>query len=178
MERAESLVVGVKPERQQSEVRRRQEFGWILTSSQNEAVMKDGETRREVRLIFTRTGSEERLAELKCLEKEWETLMKSVAFDERGRLVVDRRPVAEMPWGLIAAISIIVGGLCWAVLGELAAAIAALFAGLVATLVSQNRVEAAEAEYSRRVDAATVEFHKKQKDILFRARAIAKAPKV
>lgn len=178
MERAESLVVGVKPERQQSEVRKRLEFGWVLTSSQNEAVMKEGETRREVKLIFTRTGSEERLSELKKLEKEWEMLMKSVAFDERGRLMVDRRPVAAMPWGLIVAIGVIGGGVCWAVLGGLPGAVAALFAGLVATLVFQNRVEAAQAEYSRRVDAATVTFHKKQKDILFRARATVKAPNV
>jgi hypothetical protein len=178
MERVESLVVGVKPERQQSEVRRRQEFGWVLTTSQNEAVLKDGESRREMKLVFTRSGSEERLAELKRLEQEWEVLMKSVAFDERGRLVVDRRPLGGMPWGSIVSIGLIAGGLCWALLGALAGAIAALFAGLVATLIFQNRLEAAEAEYSRRVDAATVTFHKKQKDILFRARAISKAPKV
>lgn len=178
MERAESLVVGVKPERQQSEVRKRQEFGWVLTTSQNEAVLREGESRREVKLVFTRTGSEERLSELKKLEQEWEALMRSVAFDERGRLVVDRRPVLSMPWGLIVAIGVIAGGLCWALLGAVPGAIAALFAALVATLVFQNRVEAAETVYSRRVDAATVEFHKKQKDILFRARAISKAPKV
>lgn len=178
MERAESLVVGVKPERQQSEVRKRQEFGWVLTAAQNEAVLKENETRREVKLVFTRTGSEERLSQLKKLEEEWEALMKSVAFDERGRLVVDRRPVGGMPWGLIGAIGVIAGGLCWALLGAFPGAIAALFAALVATLVFQNRVEAAEAAYSRRVDAASVEFHKKQKDILFRARAISKAPKV
>jgi hypothetical protein len=178
MERAESLVVGVKPERQQSEVRRRQEFGWVLTASQSEAVLKGGETPSEVKLVFTRTGSEERLSELKKLEQEWETLMKSAVFDERGRLVVDGRTAAGMPWRMIGAIGVIAGGLCWALLGALPGAIAALFAALVATLVFQNRLDAAEAAYSRRVDAATVEFHRKQKDILFRARAISKAPKV
>ncbi len=178
MDRVESLVVGVRPERQQSEVRRRSEFGWILTSSQEEAVLKGSESRKEMKLIFTRSGSEERLAELKRLEQEWDKLMKSVAFDERGRLVVDRRPVDSMPWGLVVAAAVATGGLCWAFMGALPGAVAGLFAGLVATLIFHNRVEAARTEYSRRVDSATVAFHKKQKDILFRARAVTKAPKV
>lgn len=178
MDRVETLVVGVKPELRQNEVRRRQEFGWILTTAQEEAFLKGSEARKEIKLVFTRSGSEERLAELKRLEQEWEELMKSVTFDERGRIVVDRRPVDGLPWGLVVAAAVGVGGIGWAFLGPLPGAIAGLFAGLIATLTFNSRVEAAQAEYSRRVDTATVVFHQKQKDILFRARAVSKAPKI
>ena len=114
MDRTETLVVGIPPERRQGEVRKRQEFGWTLATAHEEAVLKGNEARKELKLVFTRTSTEERLSELKTLEQEWETLMKTVTLDEKGHVVADRRPVDGLPWPLIVAAAVGSGGLAWA----------------------------------------------------------------
>lgn len=178
MERTETLVVGAPPERRQAEVRKRQEFGWVLATAHEEAVLKGNESRKELKLVFTRSGSEERLSELKKLEQEWETLMKSVALDEKGRIVADRRPLGGIPWPLVAAAAIGTGGLVWALLDIFASVVGVLVGGTISYVIFKRRSDAVMAEYSARVDAATVAFHKRQRDVLLRARAIAHAPRV
>ena len=178
MDRTETLVVGAPPERRQAEVRKRQEFGWVLATAHEEAVLKGNESRKELKLVFTRSGSEERLSELKNLEQEWEAVMKSVVLDEMGRIVSARRPLGGIPWPLVAAAAIGTGGLFWALLDILAGAVGGLIGGTISYVIFKRRSDAAMAEYSTRVDGATVAFHKRQKEILVRARAVVHAVKV
>ncbi len=175
MERTENLVLGVPPERRQSEVRKRQEFGWVLGTAHEEAVMKAGETRKEIKLVLSRTGSEQRLMQLKQLEEEWDTLMKTVVLDERGRIIADRRPVEGLPWSFIISLSLVIGGLTWALLNVIVGVVAGLASGSIAFFIHRRRADTAMALYSTRVDAATVAFHRRQKDILTRARAAVNA---
>lgn len=175
MERTETLVYGVLPERRQNEVRKRQEFGWVLGTSHEEAVLKPGETRKEIKLVFTRTGTEARLQQLKQLEEEWEKLMKSVVLDESGRIVADRRPVEGLPWPLIISVALVAGGLIWALSTLFAGLVATVAGGSIAYFYYRRQADTAMALYSTRVDAATVAFHRRQKDILTRARAAVNA---
>ncbi len=175
MERTETLVLGVTPERRQNEVRKRKAFGWVLGTAHEEAVLKAGETRKEIKLVLTRTGSEQRLGQLKQLEEEWDTLMKSVVLDERGRIIADRRPVEGLPWPFIISQALVVGGLIWALTNVIVGVVATLASGSIAFFMYQRRADTAMALYSTRVDAATVAFHRRQKDILTRARAAVNA---
>lgn len=176
-ERTETLVVGVPPERRQKEVRKRAEFGWILTTAHEEAVLKGSESRKEMKLVFTRTGSEERLAQLKSVEQEWDTLMKSVSVDERGRIVADRRPVDEIPRATVGSIALGFGGLFTALAGIVVGVIVGSVVGGAVYMYYRAHREAVIVEYSKRVDAATAAFSKRQREILNRARSILHTPK-
>ena len=104
-ERTETTIVEVPPERKQAAVKRQQEFGWTLVSAQEETKLSGGETRKRVKLLFTRTATAEWVEDMKHLEKELQTLDTSVEIGSDKLVVLPNRPILNLPVPILIVIA-------------------------------------------------------------------------
>jgi len=171
MERTETTILEVVPEKKQSAVKRQTEFGWTLVSAQEETKMSGGQTEKRVKLLFTRTASAEWIEDMKHLEKELAEHDGSVRFGTDGLVKVGEKPSGGIPIPILivgAFAGFLVGWVAYDISGGILAGF--LTAGGIGTFLFQQSQQKL-AVHTLACRQATDIFKRKRREILVRIRA-------
>jgi len=171
MERTETIVIDVLPERKQAAIRKQQEFGWTLVSAQEGTELTGSQSRKQVKLLFTRTASSEWLEDMKHLENELQVHEKSARFGSDGLVLIGGKPMVNLPIPILIVIAFagyLVGWVTLEIVGGIAF-------GIILTVLSWFAYrQQAKRKLQRHTETrrkATDAFKKKRHEILVRVRA-------
>ena len=173
MERTETTVVETVPEKKQAAVQRQQEFGWTLVSAQEDTHLSGGQSRKRVKLLFTRTASSAWLEDMKHLEKELADLDGSVTIGSDRLVILGDKPTLNLPIPIL----IIIGSTGYLIGWFIYEIVGGIGLGIISAAVSwavyrqQGKKKLAKHTAARR--KATDTFKKKRHELLVRIRAHA-----
>ena len=173
MERTETTIVETVPEKKQAAVRRQQEFGWTLVSAQEETQLSGGQSRKLVKLLFTRTASAEWIEDMQHLEKELEAHDGSVRFGSDRLVILGDKPSTTLPLPIliiIASTGYLLGWFIYEIIGGIALGIVA--ATLSWAIFRQQGMKKL-AKHTAQRRKATEAFKKKRHELFVRIRAHA-----
>ncbi len=170
MERRETTVVETAPEKKQSVVRKQQEFGWTLVSAQDDTKLTGGQSRKQVKLLFTRTASDDWIKDMNLLQKELEDHDKSVKFGTDKLVLIGDKPSSSLPVPILIVIAFAGYLAGWIVLDMVGGIIMGPVAAAGSWLFFRQRAKRLIEQHTTRRKKATEAFLNKRREILARVR--------